>query len=217
MQQEVLSFSPDRDRRLLRVFPVVPDVLHVVVILEHVEHLLHVLDIVLVRELDVAVLGQHFDLGGEELVALCGQSIGHGRHIVLSGIDCHGLVAFIFKIGGASVERVHHNSVFVQFIILVVYYDNALAVEGPGHAVGSPHVSAIFVKVVAHLTGGTVAIVSHGFNDDSDTLRTVAFVGNLFIVLGVACAEGLVNGTLDIVIGHIGSLGLGNDGGKLGV
>ena len=52
-----------------RVFPVVPDVLHVVVVLEHIQHLLHVLDIVLVRELDVAVLGQHFDLGGQELVA----------------------------------------------------------------------------------------------------------------------------------------------------
>ena len=59
----------------LRVFPVVPDVLHVVVILEHVEHLLHVLDIVLVREFDVAVLGQHFDLGGEKLLALRGQGV----------------------------------------------------------------------------------------------------------------------------------------------
>ena len=59
-----------------RVLPVVPDVLHVVVILEHVEHLLHVLDIVLVRELDVAVLGQHLHLGGEELVALRGQRVG---------------------------------------------------------------------------------------------------------------------------------------------
>ena len=46
-----------------------PDVLDIVVVLEHVEHLLHVLDVVLVGQLDVAVLGQHLDLCGEKLVA----------------------------------------------------------------------------------------------------------------------------------------------------
>ena len=52
----------------LVLLPVVVDVLHVVVILEHVDHLGHVLDIVLGGELDVAVLGDHLSLCGEELV-----------------------------------------------------------------------------------------------------------------------------------------------------
>ena len=53
----------------LLLFPVVPHVLDVVIILEHVEHFLHVLDIVLVVELYVAVLRQHFDLSRQELVS----------------------------------------------------------------------------------------------------------------------------------------------------
>ena len=44
------------------------DVLNVVIILEHVDHLGHVLDIILIGELDVAVLGDHLSLSGEELV-----------------------------------------------------------------------------------------------------------------------------------------------------
>ena len=56
-------------RYLFSVFPVVPDVLDIVVVLEHIQHLLHVLDVVLVGQLDVAVLGQHLDLCGEKLVA----------------------------------------------------------------------------------------------------------------------------------------------------
>ena len=52
----------------LFLFPVVVDVLNVVVILEHIDHLGHVLDIVLVGELDVAILGNHLGLSGEELV-----------------------------------------------------------------------------------------------------------------------------------------------------
>ena len=47
-----------------------PDILDIVVILEHVYHLGHVLDIVLIGELDVAVLGKHLSLSGEKLITL---------------------------------------------------------------------------------------------------------------------------------------------------
>ena len=54
---------------LFAVFPVVPDVLDIVVLLEHIQHLLHIFYIILVGELDIAVLGQHLHLSGEQLVA----------------------------------------------------------------------------------------------------------------------------------------------------
>ena len=53
-----------------------PDVLDIVVILKHVEHLLHVLDIVLIGQLDIAVLGDHFDLCGKKLIPGGGERIG---------------------------------------------------------------------------------------------------------------------------------------------
>ena len=46
-----------------------PDVLDIVIILEHIQHLLHVLDVVLIGELDIAILGQHLHLSGKELIA----------------------------------------------------------------------------------------------------------------------------------------------------
>ena len=198
------------------VFPVVPDVLDVFVVLEHVEHLLHVLRVVLVRQLDIAVLRQHLDLRGEQRVALGRQRVGDGSDLVLGGVDVEYELLGL-KIGGARVERVHHDGVLVQLLVLVVDDDDALAVEGPGDAVCRAHVPAVLVEVVADLAGGAVAVIGHGLDDDGDALRAVAFVGDLLVVFGVARAERLVDRALDIVIGHVGRLGLGDHGRKLGV
>ena len=54
----------------LFLIPVVPDVLDIIVILEHIKHLLHVLYVVLVGKLDLTVLGNHFSLCGQQLIAL---------------------------------------------------------------------------------------------------------------------------------------------------
>ena len=70
---------------------------------------------------------------------------------------------------------------------------------------------------MAHLARGTVAVIGHGLNDDGDALRTVAFIGDFFIVLGIAGAERLVDRALDIVIGHVGRFRLGDHSRELGI
>ena len=47
------------------LFPVVPDVLHIVVIFHDVDELFHQLDVLFALQL-LIVLGNHFDLGGNE-------------------------------------------------------------------------------------------------------------------------------------------------------
>jgi hypothetical protein len=70
--------------------------------------------------------------------------------------------------------------------------------------------------VVAHGTGGAVAVVGHGFHDHRHAAGAVAFVGNgLVVVAARACR--LFQAALDVVVGHVGGLGLGDDGGQAGV
>ena len=81
----ILRLFPRR-KCLLSVLPVMPDVLDIVVILKHIEHLLHVLDIVLIGQLDIAVLGDHFDLCGKELVALGSQHFGEVAALIAASV-----------------------------------------------------------------------------------------------------------------------------------
>ena len=59
----------------------------------------------------------------------------------------------------ACVERVHHDGVLVQLLVLVVDDDNALAVERPADAAGGAETAAVFVKMVADTACGAVAVV----------------------------------------------------------
>jgi len=70
---------------------------------------------------------------------------------------------------------------------------------------------------VANFARGAVAVVGHRLDNDGNALRTVALVDDLFIVLGIARAERLIDSALDIIVRHIGGLCLGNDSSKSGV
>ena len=70
---------------------------------------------------------------------------------------------------------------------------------------------------MADIGGGAVAVIGQHLYDDSDTGGAVAFVLEVFVAVAVAGGQRLVNGALDVVFWHIDGLGLGDDGGQLGV
>ena len=70
---------------------------------------------------------------------------------------------------------------------------------------------------MADLGSGTLTIVGQCLNDHRHTRGAVAFVGNAFIAVRIARTQGPVNGTLDVIIRHIGSPRLGNHGRQAGV
>ena len=116
---------------------------------------------------------------------------------------------------GAGVQGVHHDGVLIQ--ILFLDDDHALAVERPGHAAGGAQALAVLVQQVAHLGGGAVAVVGEGVHDHGHAGGAVALVHHVLVAVGVAGAQSLVDGALDVVVGHVGGLGLGDDGGQAGV
>ena len=199
----------------LLLLPVVPDVLHVVVVLHEVDHLGHVLDVVLIGELDV-VLGDHLDGGAGKDIALALQGGGDGVEVIRGGGDLEHIA-----VGGevlrAAVQGVHHDGLLVQVALLVVDDDDALLVEAPADAAGGAQVPTVLVEEVADLGGGAVAVVGEGLHDDGHAAGTIALVDHLLEVLSAAGPQGLVDGALDVVIGHIGGLGLGDNGGQAGV
>ena len=66
--------------------------------------------------------------------------------------------------------------------------------------------------MVAHVAGGAVAVVGHGFDDDGDAARAVALVDNGLIRIALTGGSGLFEHALNVVVGHVGRLGLGDDG-----
>ena len=186
-----------------------PDILDIVVVLKHIEHLGDILDIILVGELDVAVLGKHLNLSGEKLIALCDNGFCNGGNIV--GLCVHDKsLAVGLKVVSACVKGLHHDGVLVKLLILVVDDDNALLIERPRNAVCCAHVSAVLIKVVANFACGTIAVIGHSLNDYGNAVRAVAFVNDLLVVVGIACTECFVD-ALNVIVWHVCSLCLGDD------
>ena len=195
------------------LIPVVVDVLHVVVFLQQVDELLHVLDVGLIGELDI-VLGHHLHGGLQESVALLLQL---GEHIAESvGGGVHGEHFLLhLHVVGAAVQRVHHHGVLVQ--VLPLDDDDALLVKGPGHAAGGAQALAVLVQQVTDLGGGALTVIGQSLHDDGHAVGAVALVDHALEVVAVPGAQSLVDGALDVVVGHVDGLGLGDNRGQTGV
>ena len=70
---------------------------------------------------------------------------------------------------------------------------------------------------MADLRCGALAVIGQRFDDDGHAAGAVTLIGDGLVVVGVAGAQRLVDGALDVVVGHVGGLGLGHDGRETGV
>ena len=76
------------------------------------------------------------------------------------------------------------------------------------HGAGGAEVAAVLREDRADRAAGAVAVVGQRLDDDGDAARAVALVADRLVVLGVA-AGGLLDGALDVVLGHVlGARGL---------
>ena len=71
--------------------------------------------------------------------------------------------------------------------------------------------------MMADVARGAVAVVGHRLDDDGNAARAVAFVGDGFVAVALAGGGRLFEDALDVVVRHIGRLGLGDDGREAGV
>ena len=71
--------------------------------------------------------------------------------------------------------------------------------------------------MVAHGACGTVAVIGHGLHNHGHAAGAVTLVGDGLVIVAGAGAAGLLQHPLDVVVGHIGGLGLGDDRGQPGV
>ena len=70
---------------------------------------------------------------------------------------------------------------------------------------------------MADFRRGALTVVGEGLHDDGHAVGAVAFVNHGLVVVGVVGAQSPLDGALNVVVGHIHCLGLGNDGGQTGV
>src|SRR5262245_63945500 len=83
-----------------------------------------------------------------------------------------------------------------------VELDGAELVEIERHRARLAEITAELGEDRAHLACGAVAIVGERFDDDADAARAEALVAYLFVI-GAARLLALLDGALDIVLGHV--------------
>ena len=196
---------------LLRQVGVVVDFGNVVQIVEHVEDLLEALQVV-ARGIR-GVLRDHADLGGNQGVLALQRGADRIQIVGLGGDFEHAVVQR--AVGSARFQRIHHHFVLVQTFCLD--QDHALAVEHPGDAAGRTHGSAVLFKAVAHIGRGTVEVIRDALDDNRGAGRAVTLVGDFLVVFTLTFARRLLDGAVDVVVGHVVVFRLGDDIAELGV
>ena len=78
-------------------------------------------------------------------------------------------------------------------------------------------VAAAFIKVVAQIPGGAVAVVRKGLHDNGHAAGAVSLVYDLLVGVLVVASRCLLDAAVDVVVGHIAGLGLGDAVPKLAV
>src|SRR5690606_9977560 len=70
---------------------------------------------------------------------------------------------------------------------------------------------------VAQLADGAVAVVGQRLDDDGRAAGAVALVRDLFVVDAFFLARAAPDGPLDVLVGHVHGLGVGDHGAQAGV
>ena len=75
-------------------------------------------------------------------------------------------------------------------------------------------VTAVFVEIMADVTGGTVAVIGKGFNYNGNAVGSVALVNDIFIFF-IGFARGFFKHTVDVIVGYVVSLCFSDNVAKL--
>ena len=70
---------------------------------------------------------------------------------------------------------------------------------------------------MAHIRAGAVAVIGYDIANDSHAAGGIAFINDFFVVDAAAFARGLFDGALNVIVGHVIGLGLGDDIAQLAV
>jgi hypothetical protein len=118
-------------------------------------------------------------------------------------------VAFVVEVFAAGFEDDVHQLLFVGCSF--GNGDDALLRKHEADGVGLAEVAAALREGVANFADRAIAVVGGAVNDDGDAAGTVALEGNFFVGGAGELTGAALDGALDVVVGHVLSLG-GGDG-----
>ena len=79
--------------------------------------------------------------------------------------------------------------------------DEAHTIEAMAHRARRAEIAAIFAERGAYVGRGAVTVIGQCFNDDGNAAGAIAFIAHFIIAFGIP-ARCLVDGALDIILGH---------------
>ena len=155
------------------------------------------------------VLRDHAHVRFQKLDALPFQKLAHvGKR---RGIGVHFIhVVQRHHVVRARLDGVFGDGVFVQ-IEGALDDEQALVAEHVRHAAGTAQLAAALGEGAAHVARGAVLVVGQGIDDQRAAADAVTFVHERFVVDVAQFARRLFDAALDIVVGHVVRLRLGDD------
>ena len=190
----------------VRQFEIAVDVLHVVMLLQRL-HQAHELLAGLVVDHDRR-LRLPDQLGGLRLAEFLFERFGDLVERRVGAIDLVAVLARHHIVGAGLDGGVQHG---VGIRDLGLEFHQAHMVEHERDRAGFGEVAAALGEIGADVGGGAVAVVGHRLDDQRDAAGAVALVADLIVIIALA-ADRLVDGALDIVLGHV--LGAGRQNGR---
>ena len=94
--------------------------------------------------------------------------------------------------------------------------EDAFMVEHESHAAAVAQRTAALVEIHADVGHRAVGIVGRSLHEEGDAVRAVAFVDHLLVIGGILLG-GTLDGTLDVLLGHVLGLGVLNQNAQAGV
>ena len=160
------------------------------------------------------VVGDHIDFGRKNFDAGVFKCLAHFRHIAGHCIDFVNVFES-YDIVRARVYCKHHNIVFAHSVHVDV--DNAAFFEHVRYASGAAETAAEFIEQVSDVARRAVFVVSQTFHDDCNAACRVSFIGKFFVIDAVEFARRFLDASVDVVVGHIVRLCLGDGVAKFAV
>ena len=202
------------------------DVLDVLKLLQAVDEALDLLGVV---DRDVrGGGGHHRKLGALDLDALVLERLLDVLHLVVGGVN-DPLVAGVLVVLATGLGNGEHELVLVHGVLAIgdlllvavddlLHGDGALALELERDGAGGAQVPASVREGGADVCGGAVLVVGQAVNVDGHARGAVALVGDLLVDGCVrAGTKGLVDGRLDLGVGHGDHAGALDGSGEGGV
>ena len=175
--------------------------LYVIIIFQKIKSFLKILDGCLICKIHIS-LRDHSYLCFRHYNPFFFQSFTNLREIIRIGEDFI-TVIFFRKVFCTGIQSRHHQIIRIHFTVFFSNNDLSFFIEHKRYTSRCTYISVSFSKCTSYIRSGSVLIICQGINDNCDTIRTITFISDHFVVICICISGSTFNTSFNGIIRHI--------------